>query len=138
MLIGEYSPVIDPKGRISFPAKLREELGATFIVTKGLDNCLSVYRLEEWTVLVERLKQLPSKARTIQRFILGGAVELSPDKQGRILIPQNLRDWAGLNGSIVVVGVSDRAEIWDAHRWAEANETLTADMVAEAMDELGF
>lgn len=139
MLIGEYRPTIDAKGRINFPAKLREALGESFVITKGLDNCLFVYRMGEWEKLVEQTASLPiSKARTIQRFIFAGAVCVEPDKQGRVLIPQPLREYAGLSENVAVVGVSTRAEIWDAERWDKSNAELTSEAVAEAMDELGF
>ena len=139
MLIGEYQHSIDAKGRINFPAKLREELGAQFVITKGLDNCLFVYRMEEWRTLEEKTRSLPtSKARQIQRFLFAGAALAEPDKQGRVLIPQKLREYAGLGEDVTVVGVSTRAEIWDTARWNELNGGLTSESVAEAMDELGF
>lgn len=140
MLIGEYKPSIDPKGRINFPSKLREDLGESFVITKGLDNCLFVYRMAEWDKLVEQTASLPmSKARSIQRFIFASAVCVEPDKQGRVLIPQTLRDHANLGvGEIVVIGVSTRAEIWNAEKWELSNAELTSESVAEAMDELGF
>ena len=140
MLIGEYRPSLDAKGRVNFPSKLREALGESFVITKGLDNCLSVYRMEEWKKLEEQTAALPlSKARTIQRFIFAGAVCVEPDKQGRVLIPQSLRDYAGLTtGEVTVIGVSNRAEIWNGERWDAANAELTGESIAEAMDELGF
>ena len=139
MLIGEFFPSIDAKGRVNFPARLREDLGESFIITKGLDNCLFVYTLSAWQELSEKTMLLPtSKARKIQRFLFAGACEVTPDKQGRISIPQNLRDYADLNDEIAVVGVSVRCEIWNRDRWNEANEELTSESVAEAMDELGF
>ncbi len=139
MLIGEFRHSIDPKGRINFPARLREELGPRFVITRGLDNCLFVYRLEEWKLLEEKTRSLPtSKARQIQRFLFAGACLAEPDKQGRVLIPQNLREHAGLREDVTVVGVSTRAEIWDSERWAALNGELTSESVAEAMDELGF
>jgi MraZ protein len=139
MLIGEYRHAIDPKGRVSFPSKLREALGESFIVTKGLDNCLFAYRLAEWNALEERTRSLPtSKARNIQRFLFAGAALVEADKQGRVLIPQNLRDYAGLTGDVAIVGVSTRVELWDAARWDKSNELLTSESIAEAMDELGF
>ena len=128
MLIGEYRHSLDPKGRVNFPAKLREDLGDSFIICKGLDNCLYVYRMSEWDKLVEKTSALPSsKARTIQRFFFASAVCCEPDKQGRVLIPQTLRDYAGLTGEIAVSGVSTRAEIWDSARWDEANAALTSE-----------
>ena len=140
MLIGEYRPSLDAKGRVNFPSKLREALGESFVITKGLDNCLSVYRMEEWKKLEEQTAALPlSKARAIQRFIFAGAVNVEPDKQGRVLIPQSLRDYAGLgSGEVAVIGVSNRAEIWNIERWEAANAELTGEAIAEAMDELGF
>lgn len=139
MLIGEYFPSLDSKGRVNFPSRLREDLGESFIITKGLDNCLFVYKNSDWNELSEKTKQLPtSKARKIQRFLFAGACEVTPDKQGRISIPQNLREYADLKEEIAIVGVSVRAEIWNLQRWNESNEELTSESVAEAMDELGF
>lgn len=139
MLIGEYSHTLDQKGRINFPVRLRDDLGEQFVITKGLDTCLSVYPMEEWRRLEEKLRELPrAKSRVVQRFIFAGAVEVMPDKQGRIVIPSNLRDYAGIERDVVIIGASDRVEIWDAGRWQEACSELTADLVAETMDELGF
>lgn len=139
MLIGEYRHSIDQKGRLNFPSKLREALGETFIITKGLDNCLFVYRMAEWDKLVEQTAALPmSKARAIQRFIFASAVSVEPDKQGRVLIPQTLRDHANLIDDVTVIGVSNRAEIWNTDSWNASNAELTSELVAEAMDELGF
>lgn len=139
MLIGEYQHSLDAKGRISFPSKLREALGASFVVTKGLDNCLFVYRLEDWKVLEEKTAQLPtSKARQIQRFLFAGAALVEPDKQGRVLLPQKLREHANLGDDVTVIGVSTRVEIWDTERWNALNEELTSESIADAMDELGF
>ncbi len=137
MLIGEYEHMLDPKGRINFPVKLRESLGENFIITKGLDNCLFVYSLDEWTKLEERIRALPlSKARNLQRFLFAGAAEAEPDKQGRVLIPNNLREHAGLTKDVVIVGLSTHAEIWDKNSWQKNAESLTSDMIAEAMDEM--
>lgn len=139
MLIGEYSHNIDVKGRLNFPAKLREDLGDRFIITKGLDDCLFVYSLEEWKALEEKIKQLPmSKARSIQRYLFSGACEVEPDKQGRILIPANLREFASLEKDVLVIGASNRAEIWNRTKWKEACDDLSSDTIAQAMDDLGF
>ena len=139
MLIGEFRHNIDAKGRINFPARLREALGSSFVITKGLDNCLAVYRLEDWKTLEEKTRALPlSRSRQIQRFLFAGAVLAEPDKQGRVLIPQNLREHAGLTDEVTVVGVSSRVEIWDSARWDALNAELTSESVAETMDELGF
>lgn len=139
MLIGEYRPSIDVKGRLNFPSKLREALGETFIVTRGLDRCLNVYSLEEWESLEEGIKNLPrSKRRSLERFFFAGAVDVTPDKQGRIVVPTPLREYAGIDKNVVVVGVSDHAEIWDEATWKKEFEELSADAVADTMDELGF
>ena len=139
MLIGEYNPSIDLKGRLHFPARLREDLGDKFIVTKGLDNCLFVYSLSEWAELEAKIKALPmSRSRTMQRFFFAGAVEVEPDKQGRILIPANLREYAHLDKDVTVVGASVRAEIWDTAQYQALCSEVSADDVAAAMDELGF
>ena len=139
MLIGEYSHNIDAKGRLNFPAKLREDLGERFIVTTGLDDGLFVYSLEEWGNLERKINELPmSKARTIQRYMFSGACEVEPDKQGRILIPANLREFADLKKDIMVIGASNRAEIWNKSRWEASCDDLNSDAIAQAMDELGF
>ncbi len=139
MLIGEYAHSLDPKGRVNFPAKLRDGLGAKFILTKGLDGCLFAYSEEEWKVLEDKIRALPmSKARNLQRFLFAGAVDVVPDKQGRVLIPANLREYAGLDKEVMIIGASVRAEIWDKQRWDDSCNELTPEMVAQAMDELGF
>ncbi|MEG2295244.1 MAG: division/cell wall cluster transcriptional repressor MraZ [Oscillospiraceae bacterium] len=139
MLIGEYQHTLDVKGRIHFPAKLREDLGETFIVTKGLDNCLFVYSLQEWSVLEDKIRSLPmSKSRGLQRFLFSGAVQVEPDKQGRIMLPINLREYASLDKEVMVIGASVRAEIWNKEKWNADCEEITSDMVSQAMEELGF
>ncbi len=139
MLIGEYEHSLDPKGRVIFPVKLRESLGEEFVVTKGLQNCLFVYGKEEWEVLTQKINALPmSKAGNLQRFLFSSAALVGTDKQGRILIPANLREYAGLERDIVIIGASIRAEIWNKERWQEACSQLTSDMIGQAMDELGF
>lgn len=139
MLIGEFTHSLDAKGRMIFPAKLREELGDTFIISKGLDGCLFVYSKEEWDNLSAKIKQMPmSKARNIQRFLFAGATEVEPDKQGRVLIAANLREYAGLEKETMVVGASNRAEIWDKAKWDAICMDLQSDSIAEIMDELEF
>ena len=139
MLIGEYQHSLDDKGRVNFPARLREGLGARFIITKGLDNCLFVYSEEEWKVLEDKIKALPlSKSRDVQRFFFAGASDVVPDKQGRVVIPANLREYAGLTKDVMVIGASVRAEIWDKDRWLKSCGAVTSETIAEAMDSLGF
>lgn len=135
----DSTPSIDAKGRVNFPAKLREELGERFIITRGLDNCLFVYSVDEWDQLAAKLHELPiSKSAPLNRFFFAGAAEAEPDKQGRVLLPAHLREYAGLDRDVTIAGVSNRAEIWDSERWEKQNEQLTAQSIATAMDELGF
>lgn len=139
MLIGEYAHTLDAKGRVNVPSKMRDHLGEHFILTKGLDGCLFVYAMEEWACLEDKIKALPmSKARTLQRFLFSGAVDVELDKQGRIVIPTNLRDYAGLTKDIMIIGASTRAEIWDKDQWQQSCDNLTPEMVEQAMEELGF
>lgn len=143
MLLGEYEHTLDPKGRLAMPSKLRESLGAHFIITKGLDGCLFVYDMEQWHLLEEKLGSLPMSrktARDFTRFLFAGACESECDKQGRILLPQNLRKHAGLEKDAVIVGVGKRAEIWDAQRWADYNEASSEDVneLAEQLADLGI
>ena len=143
MFIGEYQHTIDPKGRIIMPSKFREGLGEKFVLTKGLDECLFVYSLEEWANLEEKLKNLPlasKDARAFIRFFFSGASECEVDKQGRILVPCNLRDFAKLDKEIVITGVSTRIEIWDKNKWETYNDDagMDADLIAEKMSLLGI
>ena len=140
MLIGEYSNSIDIKGRLSFPAKLRDDLGGRFIVSKGLgDNCLFVYSLEEWENVEQKIKGLPlSKARNIQRFFFASALEVEPDKQGRIVIPANLREYAVLDKDVMIIGASTHCEIWSKDSWNNICLELDSNTISQAMDELGF
>jgi len=120
--MGEFQHNIDPKGRIIVPSKFREDLGESFVVTRGLDKCLFAYPMEEWKVLEEKLKKLPltkKDARAFTRFFFSGAVECEVDKQGRINIPQSLRKYAALEKECVVIGVSDRIEFWSNDNWEE-------------------
>lgn len=137
MLIGQHQHNIDPKGRLIVPVKFREDLGEIFYITKGLDSCLFVLSSDEWLRLQDKIKSLPiSKSRKLQRFFFSGAAEVGVDKQGRILIPQQLRDYAKLTKDITFIGTSSRAEIWDAETWNEFNSQLTEESIEEAMDLL--
>ena len=143
MFMGEYNHTIDAKGRLIVPAKFREILGDNFIVTKGLDGCLFVYPNDEWTRFEEKLKSLPltnKNARQFTRFFLAGAAACEVDKQGRILLPQVLREFASLEKDVVLVGVASRIEIWSRERRDESMNTYDGDMdeVAENMESLGF
>ncbi len=141
--MGEYLHTIDNKGRLILPAKFRDELGEKFIATKGFDNCLFVYSPAEWANLENKLRQAPSTkgdARAVARFFFGGAAELEADKQGRVLIPANLRDYAKLDKDVVVVGVSTRIELWDKAAWDEYNAKISSDVttIAENLVDLGI
>lgn len=139
MLMGTYQHNIDPKGRVIMPAKFREELGSVFYITRGLDNCLSVLSKSDWDNLGEKLRILPSsQTKDIQRFLFSGAAELEPDKQGRVLIPQPLRDYAGLTKDVVIIGTGVKAEIWDLERWNEYNSKVTDDNMFDIMSSLGI
>lgn len=141
--MGEYNHTIDAKGRFIIPAKFRETLGDKFIVTKGLDGCLFVYPKSEWSSFEEKLKVLPltnKDARQFTRFFLAGAAACEVDKQGRILLPQVLRDFAQLEKEIVLIGVASRVEIWSKINWEQSMSTYNDDMneIAEKMESLGF
>ena len=137
MLIGQYCHSIDAKGRLIVPVKFREDLGEVFYITKGLDGCLFVLSSSEWARLQEKIKALPiSKSRKLQRFFFSGAAEVEIDKQGRILIPQPLRDYAKLKKDITFIGTSSRAEIWNSETWNKFNDELTEESIEEAMDLL--
>lgn len=142
MLLGEYAHTLDPKGRVIMPAKFREDIGSNFVVTKGLDNCLFAYSISEWQNFETKLKTLPltnPTARNFIRFFFSGATECEVDKQGRILIPANLREYAGLQKDIYVIGVSTRVEIWDKEKWDNYNSSDNIDEdIANQMSSLGI
>ena len=139
--MGEYNHTIDTKGRLIIPSKFRETLGDEFVVTKGLDGCLFVYDSKEWQSFEEKLKSLPltnKDARQFARFFLAGAAAVEVDKQGRILLAAVLRDFAGLEKEVVLVGVASRVEIWSKAKWENAAEYEDMEEIAEHMAELGL
>ena len=145
MFIGEYSHTIDAKGRLIVPSKFREQLGEEFVVTKGLDGCLFVYENSEWKSFEEKLHALPltnANARKFTRFFLAGASATRYlrvlDRQGRILIPAVLREFAKLEKDVVLVGVGSRIEIWNKSIWNEKNVYDDMDEIAENMEGLGI
>lgn len=142
MLIGEYVHSLDPKKRLSLPVKFRRELGKKVVVTRGLDNCLFVYPLKEWQRITEKVSQLPlgqADTRGFNRFFLSGAVEVDVDSVGRILVPDFLKDFAGLQSKVVLAGIHDRVEIWDEKVWGEYKKRIErqADALAEKLGEIG-
>lgn len=137
-LMGTYEHTIDVKGRMAFPTKLRERIGVSFIITIGLDRCLYVFSEEEWESFTEKLRTLTGeKARSAKLFIVR-ACPVEPDKQGRILIPQQLREYAGLEHDVTVLGVINRAEIWDSKRFAEMSESVSEEMLSDALADIAF
>jgi len=143
MFIGEFQHSIDSKGRLIIPSKFREGLGDSFVLTKGLDDCLFVYPLNEWKNFEEKLKSLPvssKDARAFVRFFFSGATECELDKQGRILLPANLREHSKIEKDAVIIGVSTRVEIWSKEKWGKYNSdtNMGYDAIAEKMAELGI
>ena len=140
MFMGEYQHNIDTKGRIIVPAKFREALGETFVITRGLDQCLFAYPMNEWQVMEEKLKKLPltkKDARAFTRFFFSGAVECEVDKQGRVNIPAPLRKYAKLIKECVVIGVSNRIEFWASDEWGtyvEESEESFAEIAENMLD----
>ncbi len=141
MFKGEYSHTIDTKGRVIVPAKFREKLGEESVVTKGLDGCLFVYPREEWEKFEEKLSNLPlnhKDARKVTRFFFAGAADCEIDKQGRVLLPAVLREFAALEKDIVMVGIMNRIEIWSRDRWNDTNVYEDMEDIAEKLEELGL
>lgn len=142
MFIGEYQNSIDAKGRIIVPSKFRDELGYKFILTKGLDDCLFLYSMEEWKKFEDKLTNLPvasKEARAFVRYFFSGAAECEIDKQGRLTIPQHLREHAKIDKELVTIGVMSRVEIWSKQEWSTyGDRNLGYDEIAEKMAELGI
>ncbi len=139
MIMGEFYHTLDAKNRTILPAKLREQLGDQLVLIKGLDNCIAVYPIEAWRAYAEKLDALPDiSARRAKLIIYASACETQPDAQGRILIPQNLRDHAGLAKEITTVGMSDHAEIWDSGAWREMANSINSDEMKKTLMSLGF
>ena len=130
--MGEFNHTVDAKGRLIVPSKFREKLGESFVITKGFDRCLSIYDMENWTGVQEKLAQMPmltEDARTIRRMMVGSAAEAECDKTGRVLIPAPLREYAGITKDAVLIGNIDHIEIWDKEAWIKAQE-IDADAAA--------
>jgi MraZ protein len=141
MFMGEFFHSIDEKGRLTMPAKFRECLGERFVINKGLDNCLFVYPMSEWTNLAQKLDTLPftsSDARKFSRIILSGASEYELDRQGRILLPANLREYMRLEKDAVIIGVSSRVEIWAKEVWEAYSQNALLNYEGLAEKIVGF
>jgi MraZ protein len=142
MLIGEYTHTTDDKKRISLPSKFRKEIGKNVVVSRGLDNCLFIYTLVEWKKIMEQLGGLgmgQAETRGFNRFMLAGAAEVSVDSVGRILIPEHLRNFAGIKSKVVFAGVYNRIEVWDEKTWNQYTSQVVkkADTMAEKLGDIG-
>ena len=139
--MSKYNHTIDPKGRLSIPSKYREILGDEFVVSKGMDGCLFVYANETWKEFEAKLAALPlvnRQARQLARFFLSGAQYVTVDKQGRILVPQDLRDFAGLEKDVVLSGMGSRIEVWSLEKWNEVNIQVDIDEISDGMGDMGL
>ncbi|MFH0928038.1 MAG: division/cell wall cluster transcriptional repressor MraZ [bacterium] len=142
MFIGEYSHTLDDKNRLAIPIKFRADLAAGAVVTRGLDNCLFLYTQAEWQKLAEKYANLPlaqANTRAFMRLMLAGAMDLELDRQGRVLLPDYLKSFAGLGKNVVVAGLYNRLEIWDEAKWKQYKEQTEAasEDIAEKMVNLG-
>ncbi|MDY3296855.1 division/cell wall cluster transcriptional repressor MraZ [Selenomonas sp.] len=145
MFMGEYTHAIDAKGRVILPADFRAELGVSFVITKGLDRCLFLYAQTEWDVLAEKLRKLPlvkPEARALSRFFFASARTLECDKQGRFLVPANLRNYAGiaLRQDVVLTGTDSRIEVWSRDVWMQYTDEVEPDVtaIAATLTDLGI
>jgi MraZ protein len=141
MFLGEYNHTIDDKGRLTIPAKFRGELAAGLVVTRGLDRNLVIFPLNSWQELAERITSRPlsdGEMRAFRRRIFSGAADLEPDRQGRIILPPHLREFAGIDGEVIVSGMYDHVEVWGAAAWVAQRQSLDATDDADRWDDLGI
>lgn len=141
MYTGEYNHSIDTKGRLIVPSRFREELGDKFMITKGLDGCLYVYDNIQWASFQQKLTAMPNNSKNIRdlkRYFLGGATPLEIDKQGRALLPQNLRNCAGIIKDVVLIGVGEKIEVWAKEVWEGESAENSMEDIADKMSELGL
>lgn len=139
MLIGEYTHTLDDKNRMSLPVKFRKEMGKSVVVAPGLDNCLSIYTTKEWQRISAKLSDasmLASDNRSFSRFMFGQAIGADVDTNGRILIPENLKNRSGLTSKVIVIGVQNRVEIWNEKTWSDYKKVVETEANALA-DKLG-
>jgi len=142
MFLGEYQHNIDEKGRLAVPVKFRGDLSKGAVVTKGLENCLFLYTKKDWVELAEKISKLPisqSSSRAFSRLMLAGAMDVEVDKQGRVVLPDYLRKYAGLNKKVIVAGLYNRVEVWDETAWEKYKTATEKDSsnIAETLGELG-
>lgn len=143
MFLGEFEHTIDGKGRLTIPAKFRDELASGVVITRGLDGCLWAYNRSEWEKLADKISNLPTtnpNARNFARFMFSSAFDSIPDRQGRILIPQNLRDYANIDSETIVIGVMNRVEIWNPDQWRSVITGVEGDPDAfvSQLEDLGI
>ncbi len=141
MLIGEYNQNLDAKGRLNIPSKFRNDLGEAFVVSKGLDNSVWIYPKEEWLRFTQELESAPAdRRRKLQRFFCSGAEECSIDSQGRVVLPAKIREYANITKEVVVVGVSNKVEVWNSSAWESYMDDpqFDADEIAKVMEEIGI
>lgn len=143
MFVGEFSHTIDDKGRLTIPAKFRDELEGGVVITRGLDGCLWAYPRFEWEKLAEKISQQPSTNQAVRnfvRFMFSSAFDSIPDRQGRVIIPQNLRDYADIQNEATVIGVMNRVEIWKPDTWTAVFSKVEEDpeVIVAQLHELGF
>ena len=142
MFIGEYKHSVDVKKRLALPSKFRKELGKSVVVTRGLDSCLFVYSMHEWEKLAQKLGTMPigeSNTRSFVRLMLAGAVDVTSDSQGRILIPDYLKEYAEIRKDVIVAGLFNRLEVWDEKKWStyKKNAEKNTEKIAENLGKLG-
>ena len=143
MFLGNYEHTIDDKGRLTIPSKFREELEGGVVVTRGLDGCLWAFSRSEWEILAEKISSLPTTnqaARNFARLMFSNASDSIPDRQGRVLIPQSLRDYAGIDNETILIGVMNRVEIWNPAKWSEVAVKVEEDQeaIAAQLEDLGI
>ncbi len=141
MLYGGYDHSIDKKGRLAIPSKLRDELGESFMICRGIygKRCVCVYPIKQWEILVEKIGQLPSaRSSVVKRFLYDGAFSVEFDTQGRILIPASLREYAGLETEAHIIGVDTNLEIWNKDVWGDENREYTPEAIASIVEGLDF
>jgi len=141
VLIGEYYHNLDTKGRVSIPSKFRDDLGGSFVLSRGLEGCLYMHSAAEWDSFKTEIDAMHGKeGRIVKRFFYSGATECEIDSQGRVVVPPVFREFAGLNKEVVIVGVSTHAELWDKEKWDEYKDDSAFDgeKIADIMDEIGF
>ena len=138
-MYGKYKHTLDPKGRLFVPSKLKDELGAAFYVAKAPDACLTVYPEAEWQKVLDHCNELPASKARAMRFFFANVAKCEPDKQGRFLLPESFREYAGIGQEVIFLGQAGRAEIWSAERYeAEEAKYITPEAIAAVMEELGF